>query len=70
VEIRLVKGWFGIGQEVCSQTLDTSVFLSGREIKHKGKIVPSPKSFKTGGAFARTASLTSSQRRSMKVLNL
>lgn len=32
-------------------------FFSDRNIKHKGELVPSPESFKTGGAFARTAEL-------------
>ena len=32
-------------------------FLSDPHVKHTGDVVPSPESFKTGGAFARTAEL-------------
>ena len=54
-EIRLVKGWFGIGQEVCNPPFDP--YFSDGYVKHKGEVVPSPETFKTGGAFARTAGL-------------
>ena len=54
-EIRLVKGWFAIGQEVCNHPFD--LYISDGYVKHKGEVVPSPETFKTGGAFARTAQL-------------
>ena len=54
-EIRLVKGWFGIGQEV-SRELIKQVLTEMYE-QHKGEVVPTPETFKTGGAFARTSEL-------------
>jgi hypothetical protein len=54
-EIRLVKGWFAIGQEVSMELIDTT--LAEIYEQHKGEVVPSPETFKTGKAFARTSKL-------------
>ncbi len=54
-EIRLVKGWFGIGQEVSMHLIDQA--LTEIYEQHNGEVVPSPETFKTGGAFARTSKL-------------
>jgi hypothetical protein len=54
-EIRLVKGWFGIGQEVSTELNEQT--LNKTHEQHKGEVVPSPETFKKGGAFSHTAKL-------------
>ena len=52
----LSKGGLGLGRRWVFELLIFS-FLFCRNLKHKGVIVLSPESFKTGGAFSRTADL-------------
>jgi hypothetical protein len=50
-EIRLVKGWFGIGQEVSMDLIDQT--LTEIYEQHKGEVVPSPETFKMGGGTSK-----------------
>lgn len=52
-KIRVVKGWFEIGQEVSRLT---GHFAETHE-QHSGDVVPSPEMFKTGGSFSRMSQL-------------
>lgn len=54
-EIRLVKDWDGMGQEVSNKLIEQA--LTEMYEQHDGEVVPSPETFKTGGAFARTSQL-------------
>ena len=51
------KGGLGLGKRCVVNCLRVLFCFSDSNLKHTGDVVPSPESFKTGGAFARTAEL-------------
>jgi hypothetical protein len=51
------KGGLGLGKRCIVNCLRVQFCFSDSNLKHMGDVVPSPESFKTGGAFARMAEL-------------